>query len=104
LIAVTLLLVVWGATAARNRAEPFTGAGNAMAGITIDEAVKQHGSRLMAVPGVVGVAVSQCDGKPCIRVLVVEKTPELVSKMPSTLEGYPVVLEETGPIRPLDRG
>jgi hypothetical protein len=99
-----LLLAVWGAMAACNRAEPVTGAGNVMAGMTIDEAVKQHATRLMSVPGVVGVAVSKCDGKPCIRVLVVEKTPELRSKIPSTLEGYPVVLEETGPLRPLDRG
>ncbi|MGH7767233.1 MAG: hypothetical protein ACREQP_07240 [Candidatus Binatia bacterium] len=78
--------------------------GGSMAGTTIEEVLKENAGRMMAVPGVVGTAISQCDGKPCIRVLVVKKTPELMQKIPSVLEGYPVVVEETGPIRPLDRG
>jgi hypothetical protein len=32
---------------------------------------------------------------------VIQKTPELEQKIPRTLEGYPVVIEETGEIRPL---
>jgi hypothetical protein len=75
-----------------------------MAGTTIEEVLKRNNGRLMSVPGVVGTSISQCGGKPCIRVMVVKKTPELIQKIPSVLEGYPVVVEETGPIRPLNRG
>jgi len=74
-----------------------------MAGTTIEEVFKRNSERLMAVPGVVGTAISQCGGKPCIRVFVVKKSAELTHEIPSVLEGYPVVVEETGPIRPLDR-
>ena len=57
----------------------------------------------MAVPGVVGVYVGLLDDNktPCLKVMVVEKTEELTRKIPKSLEGYPVVLEETGVIRPI---
>jgi hypothetical protein len=74
-----------------------------MAGTTIEEVLKRNNERLMSVPGVVGTGIGRCDGKPCIRVYVVKKTPELEKKILSAIEGYPVVVEETGPIRPLDR-
>ena len=42
------------------------------------------------------------DGEtPCIKIVVVEKTPELEEKLPKSLDGHPVVVEETGIIRPL---
>lgn len=55
----------------------------------------------MAIPGVVGVGIGAVDGKPVIKVLVTQKTPELEKKIPQTLEGYAVVIEETGEIRAL---
>ena len=72
-----------------------------MTGKTLEAVLKQHSDRLMALPGVVGVAIGECEGNPCIKVLVVEKTPQLVNEIPPTLEGYPVVIEETGEIRAL---
>ncbi len=72
-----------------------------MAGKTIEAVLKQHTDRLMSLPGVVGTAIGVCEGTPCIKVLVVKKTPELVNEIPQTLEGYPVVIEETGEIRAL---
>ncbi len=75
---------------------------NLMAGVTIEDVLKQHTDRLMALPGVVGTAIGECEGKPCIKVLVVKKSPELLKKIPSNLEGFPVVVEETGEIRALD--
>jgi len=45
---------------------------------------------------------SQQKGELCIKVLVVKKTPELTQKIPSTLEGFPVVIQQTGEIRALD--
>lgn len=73
-----------------------------MAGKTIEAVLKHHTDRLMALPGVVGTAIGECKGKPCIKVLVVEETPELLKLIPSTLEGFLVIIEETGEIRALD--
>lgn len=70
---------------------------------TIEAVLSQHTHQLLSLPGVVGTAIGECGGKPCIKVLVVEKTQDLVSKVPSTLEGYPVIIEETGEIRALPR-
>ena len=77
--------------------------GNPMAARTIEEVLKEHTKELMSMPGVVGTAQGLCDGKPCIKVFVTQKTPELDQKIPKRLEGYPVVIEETGEIRALPK-
>ena len=59
-----------------------------------------HVDELMAIPGVVGVAVGALeDGKPCILVLVVQKTAENSKLIPREIERYPVKIEESGEIR-----
>ncbi|MBI4657490.1 MAG: hypothetical protein HY735_01365 [Verrucomicrobia bacterium] len=65
--------------------------------------MRAHDKALMAIPGVVGVYVGlQDDGKaPCLKVMVVRKTPAVVRQIPREFEGYRVVVEETGVIRPL---
>ncbi len=68
---------------------------------TIVEVLKEHTEELMSLPGVVGTAQGLCNDNPCIKVLVIEKTPELTQKIPNSLEGYPVMIEETGEIRSL---
>jgi len=66
----------------------------------ITRVMDAHVNELMAVPGVVGVAVGATDdGKPCIRVLVIRETAEVRSRIPRSLEGYPVIVEVTGEIR-----
>ena len=72
---------------------------NTMIAKTIGEVLKEHTEELMSVPGVVGTAQGLCDDKPCIKVFVVEKTPELEQRIPDVLEGYQVMIEETGEIR-----
>ncbi len=72
-----------------------------MAGRTIEAVLSQHTRELLSLPGVVGAGIGECEGKPCIKVLVVQEIPELVNKIPETLEGYRVVIEETGEIRAL---
>ena len=66
---------------------------------TIEEVQEKYQDQLMAIPGVVGVGIGESDGKPVIKVLVIKKSPELEQKLPKTLEGYSVVIEETGEIR-----
>jgi hypothetical protein len=74
-----------------------------MVGKTIREVLREHTPELMSTPGVVGTAQGLCDGRPCIKVFAAEKTPELEQKIPDTLEGYPVLIEETGRFRALPR-
>jgi len=74
-----------------------------MAAKRIEEVLKEHTKELMSVPGVVGTAQGLCDDKPCIKVYVLKKTPELGQKIPDILEGYPVMIEETGEFRALPK-
>jgi hypothetical protein len=76
---------------------------NPMAAETIKEALKKHTKDLMSMPGVVGTGQGLCDGKPCIKIFVIEKTPELDQKIPKTLDGHPVVIEETGEFKALPK-
>ncbi len=75
----------------------------AMAGKSIKEVLAEQSPILMALPGVVGTAQGLCDKKPCIVIYVIQKTPDLEKKIPPTLEGYPVRIEETGEIRALPK-
>lgn len=68
----------------------------------IVEVLATHTPELMRVPGVVGTYQgSLADGRPCIKLMVVRVTPELREKLPRTLEGWPVELDETGEIHAL---
>jgi hypothetical protein len=68
----------------------------------INAVLAANQQRLLAVPGVVGTCVSLMpDGRtPCIKVMLSQATPESARSIPSTLEGYPVIKEVTGEIRP----
>jgi hypothetical protein len=66
---------------------------------TIGKVLKEHTGELMSVPGVEGVAEGMCGSRPCIKVYVVKRSPEIEKKVPDTLEGYPVKIEVTGEIR-----
>ncbi|PYJ10874.1 MAG: hypothetical protein DMF06_04800 [Verrucomicrobia bacterium] len=69
----------------------------------INAVLRDHDKELLAIPGVVGVYVALLDdGKtPCLKVMLARKTAETERVIPRTLEGYPVVSEVTGEIRPL---
>jgi hypothetical protein len=64
---------------------------------------ERHESWLMSLPSVVGTGVGDCQGKPCIKVYVKERTPELQTQVPKQLEGFEVDVEVTGPIETLSR-
>jgi hypothetical protein len=70
---------------------------------TIEQVLKAHTEEWMAVPGVVGTAIGEFKGRPCIRVFVVKKNEALKKKIPSRVEGFPVKIEETGEIRALEK-
>lgn len=59
---------------------------------------------LMALDGVVGVAIGERDDHtPCIVIYVREMTEALRRKLPTSLEGHPVRVEISGEIRPFGR-
>lgn len=69
---------------------------------TIETVLKEQTERLMSLPGVVGTGQGECKGQPCITVFVVKKTPDLLKQIPSEIQGYEVVIQETGDIRALE--
>ena len=74
-----------------------------MAAKTIEEVLEENTDKWMSIPGVIGTAIGEQKGESCIIVLVIEKTSELTEKIPSTIEGFPVVIKQTGEIRALDQ-
>ena len=69
---------------------------------TIDDVIKQYSDSLMGIPGVVGLyhGLNE-DGSSCLKVMVKKKTPELEKRLPKSLEGFAVVIDETGEIKPM---
>lgn len=69
--------------------------------MTIQEALKLHNPGLMRLDGVAGTGVGTWDGEPCITLFAEQVTPELLSRVPGQIEGYPVKIQETGTFRAL---
>ena len=68
----------------------------------INLVLRAHEQELMSVSGVVGIYVGVLpDGStPCLKAMAAKLTQEM-KRIPRTLEGYPVIIEETGPIKPM---
>jgi hypothetical protein len=65
--------------------------------ITIDEAKRRHEDELLDLPNVTGVGIGERGGKPVIKVFVTEQV--LESRVPASIEGYEVDVEEIGVIQ-----
>ena len=80
-----------------------TGQHESMTRKDINTVLKDYDNDLLTIPGVVGVYVGLLpdDKTPCLKVMVVKETEDLKGKIPESIEGYPVVIEESGVIRPL---
>ncbi len=70
---------------------------------TIEQVLKDKTNQWMAIPGVEGTAIGLSEGKPCIKIFTSSKPQEVRTKIPSTVEGYPVIIEETGEFRALEQ-
>ena len=80
------------------------GKGGPMTERSIDEVLKDKTNEWMSIPGVEGVAIGLYKGKPCIRIFTSSNPDkQLHPKIPSTVDGYPVIVEQTGPIRALEQ-
>jgi hypothetical protein len=69
----------------------------------INAVLKDHEEELLAISGVVGVYVGLLPDEktPCLKVMVVKETEDLKRRIPKSIEGYPVLIEESGVIHPL---
>jgi hypothetical protein len=101
---VVVLMLVLATACSTGVIEPEATMENPMPRPDINAVLEEHDEKLMANPGVVGVYVGllEDDQTMCLKVMVVKKTRELERAIPKSLEGYPVVIEETGVIRPLE--
>lgn len=68
----------------------------------IDAVLDRNTDQLMAIPGVSGTGIGECDGRPCIKVYVERDTPALREQLPEELDGYPVAVEEIGEVEVLN--
>jgi hypothetical protein len=71
--------------------------------MAIDEVLARHEESLMAVPGVVGVGVTEQGGQPAVLVMLSHVTPESKA-LSEEIDGYPVVKEVTGEITAFPAG
>ena len=68
----------------------------------IERVLRRHADSLMAVDGVVGTAIGERSGAPCLKVFLARDDPRLHHRLPRSLGGYPVVAEAIGEIRAVD--
>jgi hypothetical protein len=66
----------------------------------IEEVKRRHARELMALSGILAVGIGRTpDGEAAIIVSVRRDVPEAASRVPSTLEGHPVVVQLSSEIR-----
>jgi hypothetical protein len=70
---------------------------------TIEQVKEKYESELMAINGVVGVGIGECEGKPCIKVYLENDSPDLKARIPAQLDGFKVDTEVTGLIEALPK-
>jgi len=69
---------------------------------TIEQVLKEKTDQWMALPGVEGTAIGLFEGKPCIMILSSVDPQQLRAEIPESLEGYHVVIEQTGTFHALE--
>jgi len=77
--------------------------GESMSGKTIEQVQEENTDEWMAIPGVEGTAIGLYEGKRCIKILTSSGTDQIRAQIPSEVEGYPVIIEQTGAFRALDQ-
>jgi hypothetical protein len=95
LLAVSLVAAVAAPGAQRHIIQKKT-----MPSMKIENILAAHTDSLMSIEGVVGVGIGELKGKPCIKVMLDKKTRRRIKLIPKSLDGFPVVIEETGEFKP----
>jgi hypothetical protein len=66
---------------------------------TIEQVQEACTDEWMTIPGVEGTGIGLCGGKPCIKVYASKPAEDLQEKIPKTVDGYSITVEETGAFR-----
>jgi hypothetical protein len=74
-----------------------------MPGKTIEQVLNERTNEWMNIPGVEGVAIGEHKGKSCIRIFTSVNPKNLRDKIPSSVDGYSVIIEQTGTFRALEQ-
>jgi len=69
---------------------------------TIEQVLEERTDQWMTIPGVEGTAIGMFQDKPCIMILSSVTPRQLRSKIPETIDGYQVVIRQTGTFRALE--
>jgi len=75
---------------------------NCMPARTIEQVLSERTDQLMAIDGVEGTAIGLYRGKPCTKIFTSVEAQELRGRIPSVVEGYPVIIKKTGKFCALD--
>ena len=101
--ALTAILLSTSCVASKQSSSNQTGHQETMVKKDINVVLKEHEKELLAIPGVVGVYVGLLsdDRTLCMKVMVTKETDELKMRIPKSIEGHSVLIEESGVIQPL---
>lgn len=69
---------------------------------TIEQVQEEHTDQWLAIDGVEGTAIALFENKPCIKIYSSKKVEDLREMIPPIVEGYPVIIEESGTFRALN--
>jgi hypothetical protein len=67
--------------------------------MSIEDVLRERTPGLMAVRGVTGTGLGECEGEPCIVVFVATDSLDLAGALPDTLDGYRVDVRVSGEVR-----
>jgi len=70
---------------------------------SISQVLATYTPEWMKISGVIGTGETKKDNAPAIMIMVDTLTDSLRSSLPSSVEGYSVVIEQTGKVVPLNR-
>jgi len=98
-ILMVTLFMVTGFVGCGHRAVNMKEGNNGMAVNSIEQVLRENTPKWMSIDGVVGTAIGELEGTPCIVILVSLRTPDITNNIPSKLDGYQIVIRETGEFR-----
>jgi hypothetical protein len=63
---------------------------------TIEQVLEERTEEWLAIPGVEGSAIGIFEGCPCIKIFASVNAQQLHQRIPSNIENYHVIIEQTG--------
>jgi len=99
---VGIIIAAGGLAGCSSNSAGDLGKGSLVGEKTIEQVLEEKTDQWMAIPGVEGTAIGLFQNKPCIMILSSVAPRQLRSKIPETLNGYQVVIQQTGTFRALE--